>query len=176
MIQNFPVHIVASGVLGLSVQSFAIQLVTFLIVLLALRQWAFKPILKVLNERREVINSGITLGEKMRAQEASLEEKVSRELHKARQEADKIVSTAQYEARETVTAAEETARGRSEALLTEAKNQAVQQIQRERVKLEKELVGLVSEVSEAIIGEKVDAQKDAALIDKALHARKAASA
>ena len=76
MLQTLPLHTFGSGILGLNLQAFVIQLVTFLIVLLALRQWAFKPIIKMLDERRKVIDSGITLGEKMRAQEAELTEKV----------------------------------------------------------------------------------------------------
>jgi F-type H+-transporting ATPase subunit b len=178
MLQSLPVHMLASGsssgILGLNAQAFFIQLITFLVVLLALRQWAFKPIAKLLNDRREVINSGITLGEKMRAQEAELEEKVGRELNKARTEADKLISNAEQEARATIQSAEETARSRAENMITDAKAQIELETNRQRVKLEKDLVGLVSEVSEAIIGEKVDAQKDAALIDRAFHERRTA--
>lgn len=164
----------SSGILGLNLQEFVIQLLTFLIVLLALRQWAFKPIVKMLDERRETINSGITLGEQMRAKEAELEDKVSKELHKARTQADKIIADAEQEARAAIQAAEETARARAENLVNDAKTQIELETNRQRVKLEKDLVGLVSDVSEAIIGEKVDAKKDASLIDRALHARRAA--
>ena len=63
---------------------------------------------------------------------------------------------------------------RAEGIIKEAESQIKQATERERKRLEKELVGLVSEVSEAIIGEKVDATKDAALIDKALKGQKTA--
>jgi F-type H+-transporting ATPase subunit b len=162
------------GALGFSGQAFLIQLVTFLIVFLALRQWAFKPITRLLAERRETIDSGITLGEKMREQEAALEEKVSRALHQARQDADKLIAEAESEARMTIQSAEETARNRGEGMLNEAREQITLETKRQRIKLEKDLVGLVSEVSEAIIGEKVDAKKDAALIDQAFRERKPA--
>lgn len=162
------------GALGFNGQAFLIQLITFLLVFLALRKWAFKPIIKLLDERRETINSGITLGEKMREASADLEEKVSQELHKTRQQADRLIADAEQEARTTIRSAEETARVRAETMLEDARKQIAAETKRQRVKLEKELVGLVSEVSEAIIGEKVDAQKDAALIDKAFHQRKAA--
>lgn len=180
MLLRLSAHILASsdsgGVLGLNLQAFIIQLLTFLVVFLALRQWAFKPILRLLEERRKVIDSGITLGEKMQTEKADLDKKVAHELHKARQEADKILAVAHYEAKQAAAAAEETARGRADALVADAKNQIDQMTRRERQKLEKELVGLVSEVSEAIIGEKVDAKKDAALIDKAFRDRKASTA
>jgi F-type H+-transporting ATPase subunit b len=138
-----------------------------------LRRWAFKPITKLLNERRETINSGISLGEKMREQEAALTEKVSNELHKARKEADSLITSAEQEARMTIQSAEETARTRADNILSDAKEQITLETKRQQIKLEKDLVGLVSEVSEAIIGEKVDAKKDAVLIDKAFRERKA---
>ncbi len=177
MLETLPMHLFADssgGILGLNVQAFVIQLATFLIVLLALRQWAFKPIMKMLDERRATINSGITLGEKMRAEEAEMEKKVSDELHKARSQADKIIADAEQAARSTVQSAEDAARTRAENLVNDAKNQIELETNRQRIKLEKDLVGLVSDVSEAIIGEKVDAKKDAALIDRAFHGRRAA--
>lgn len=178
MLQSSLLHTFASGsssgILGLNLQAFVIQLVTFLIVLLALRQWAFKPIAKLLDERRKTINSGLTLGEKMRAQEAELEEKVGKELSKAREEADKIIANAEQEARTTIQSAEETARNRADNMINDAKVQIDLETNRQRLSLEKELVGLVSEVSEAIIGEKVDVEKDAQLINRAFQERRTA--
>jgi len=52
------------GALGISGQAFLIQLVTFLLAFLVLRQWAFKPIVRLLRERRETIDRGVHLGNK----------------------------------------------------------------------------------------------------------------
>lgn len=166
----------ASGpaALGISLQAFLIQLVTFLIVFLVLRQFAFKPIIKMLNERREVIENGVTLGEKMRAQEAEVEAAAAEKLHTARRQADTILADADNEARQKIQAAEEVAKARGDAMIKEAEAQIKQASDRERKRLEKEVVELVSEVSEAVIQEKVDAKKDAALIDKAMREHKAA--
>ena len=59
-------------------------------------------------------------------------------------------------------------------MINDAKVQIDLETNRQRIALEKELVGLVSEVSEAIIGEKVDVDKDAKLIDRAFQERRAA--
>ena len=162
------------GALGISPQAFVIQLITFGIAFLALRKWAFGPIVKMLDERRQLIESGITLGEKMRSQERQFEADVAQKLRDATRQADAIVSEAEAEAKRAVQAAEDTARERAELIVREANEQVKQAAERERKRLEKEIVGLVSEVSEAIIGEKVDAKKDAALIDKALRGRQSA--
>src|ERR1019366_7631979 len=100
MLNTLPFHMFAasssSGVLGLNVQEFVIQLLTFFLVFLALKKWAFKPIIKVLDDRRKVIESGINLGETMQKEKEELEKQVSTELHKARREADKIIASAQF--------------------------------------------------------------------------------
>lgn len=166
----------ASGpaALGINGQAFLIQLLTFLIVFLLLKKWAIKPIVKLLNDRRDVIENGVTLGEKMRAEEAKLEDQVAKKLHEVRSQADLILADAEAEARQKVLAAEETAQKRADGIVQEANEHIKQAVVRERQRLEKEVVGLVSEVSQAIIGEKVDAQKDASLIDRALKGQKAA--
>lgn len=160
--------------LGISGQAFLIQLATFLVAFLVLRQWAFKPVLKMLDERRKRIEDGLKLGEQMEADKAKLDEDVARALHKARAEADGIVGAADASAKQTVQAAEDTARKRADDIVADAHEQIKQATRRERKRLEREIVGLVSEVSEAIIHEKVDSQKDAALIDRALKERTSA--
>jgi F-type H+-transporting ATPase subunit b len=162
------------GALGISGQALLIQLVTFGLAYLVLRRYAFKPILKVLDERRQTIESGVSLGEAMQKEQADLDKKVAAALHIARQSADVIIADAQDAARAKIRQAEDRARQKADDILADAHTQAEQNIQRMRKQLEGELVGLISDATEMIIDEKVDATKDAALIDKALKGRKTA--
>lgn len=157
--------------LGLSLQAFLIQLVTFLVVFLVLKKWAFGPIIRTLNERRTLIESGVTLGEKMRAAEAESDAKIAQKLHQARQQADAVIAEAEAEARQRVQSAEADAQKRAEGIIHEADARIKQASERERKRLEQEVIGLVSEVSQAVIGEKVDPKKDAGLIERALKGR-----
>ncbi len=159
------------GALGIDLKALVIQLVTFGLAFWVLRKWAFGPILRVMQERRDTIEKGVKLGEKMQKEQAAMEAKVAEELAKARSEADGIVATAHDEARATVREAEEKARTKADGILADAENRIAQDTARARQKLEKELVGLISDATEAIIEEKVDANKDAALLDKALRSR-----
>lgn len=161
------------GALGINGGAFLVQLLTFLVAFLILRKFAFRPILKVLRERRELIESGVKLGEEMQKKQAELEEKVATTLHEARAKADEVLATAHDQARSTVQAAEDKARDKASGMLAEAEERIAQDTKLARAKLEGELVGLISEATEAIIEEKVDAQKDAALIGKALKREKA---
>lgn len=156
------------GALGLNLSSFLIQLGTFIIAFLVLRKWAFTPILKVLDERRKTIEQGVSLGEKMQKEQAVMEQKVARALRDARQEADKIIADASDRGRQVIADAEAKAKEKAENIITSAEERISQDVKLARSNLEKELVGLVAEATEAIIDEKVDAKKDAALIDKAL--------
>ena len=162
------------GALGISGQALLIQLITFGLAFLVLRRYAFKPILKVLDERRRTIESGVSLGEEMQKERADLEKKVSAALHQARRDADGIVAEALDAARGQVREAEDKAQLKAEIILKDARAQAEQNTARMRKALEGELVGLISDATEVIIDEKVDAKKDAELIDKALKGRVAA--
>lgn len=159
------------GALGVDGKALVIQLITFVLAFWVLKKYAFGPILKIMNERRETIEKGVKLGEKMQKDQAALEARIAEELAKARVEADSIVASAHDEARSTVREAEEKAKTKAEGILADAESRIAQDTARARQKLEKELVGLISDATEAIIEEKVDASKDAALLDKALRSR-----
>lgn len=161
------------GALGLNLTSFLIQLGTFIIAFLVLRKWAFGPILEVLRQRRETIEKGVSLGEKMQKDQAEMEQRVAGALRDARIQADKIIADATGRGRQVISDAEAQAKDKSEAIITSAEERISQNMKIARSKLEKELSGLVAEATEAVINEKVDAKKDAALIDKALKGRAA---
>ncbi len=161
------------GALGVDGKAFVIQLITFVLAFLVLKRYAFAPILKVLRERRETIESGVKLGEQMQKEKADLEEKVADMLHNARQEADSIIVNAQDASRQAIREAEDKAKEKAAAILAEAEARISQDTARARKELKKELVGLISDATEAIIEEKVDTKKDAEIIERALKGQNA---
>ena len=154
--------------LGIDAKALIIQLVTFLLAFWVLKRYAFGPILRVLAERRKTIEQGVKLGEQMQKDKAELEAKVEAELHKARQQADGILAEASEASRQAIRAAEDTAKQKAEGIIKSAEDRIVQDTARARQQLKGEIVNLVSDATEAIIHEKVDAKKDADLIDRAL--------
>ena len=159
------------GALGVDGKALVVQFITFVLALLILKRYAFKPISKVLNERRELIESGVKLGEEMQKEKAKLYTVINASLTEARTQADSIVAAAQDSARDSVREAETKAHEKADAIIKEAKQHTLQDVARARKQLEQELIGLISDATEAIIDEKIDAKKDAALIDKALKGR-----
>lgn len=156
------------GALGVDGKAFVIQLITFVLAFVVLRRYAFKPILRILEERRQTIEEGVKLGEQMRKEKAEFEQKMTNLLHEARREADSVIGTAQDAARQTIREAEDKARQKSAIILEEAERRIAQEAARTRKQLEKELATLVAETTEAVLQEKIDRQKDAALIERAL--------
>ena len=159
------------GALGVDGKAFVIQLITFVLAFWVLRRYALTPIIKVLNARRETIESGVRLGEEMQVERTKLAEEVEQALQEGRKQADSIIAGAQDTARETIREAEDKARIKAANILKEADSRITQDTALARKQLESELVGLISDATEAIIDEKVDAKKDAELIERALKGR-----
>lgn len=163
----------SSGIsaLGFSGSSFLIQLITFLLAYLVLRRYAFGPIIKVMRARKETIENGVKLGEQLKQEQAELEQKSEQVIHEARSRADGIIAAANETGREVIKEAEDKAKTKASLIVEEAESRIEQDTARARIKLEKEIVGLVSDVTEAVIHEKVDATKDGQLIERAIKER-----
>jgi len=159
------------GALGISLSAFIIQLLTFVLVFLLLKKYAFTPVIKLLQDRRKVIDDGVKMGEKLAKEQAKFDAKLAAEMSKAREEADHIIATGHKEAREIAREAEKSAQRKADHILAEAEVRINEESERAKRALEKDIVGLVSEATEAIVGEKIDPKKDAATIDKILRSR-----
>ncbi len=160
------------GALGVSLEKFLIQLITFVFVFMILKRFAFDKIGKKLEERRKTIDDGVRLGQKLEKERDNLDKKVAEAVREARHEADRIIANAHKESREVLREAEKTAQRKTEAMISDAHSRIEEDKRQAKQKLEKEIVGLVSEATETIVHEKVDAKKDAELIDKAIRGRK----
>ena len=160
------------GALGISLSAFLIQLITFLFVFLLLKKYAFKPIVALLEERRKTIDNGVKAGIEFSKQRAKLEADHDKVMSEVRVEADKIIANAHKEARDIIRAAEKTVSRKVEAIMSDAEVRIEGESTRAKLALEKDIVGLISEATEAIVGEKVDMKKDGEIIEKILKARK----
>jgi F-type H+-transporting ATPase subunit b len=161
------------GSLGIDGKALIIQLITFVLAFWVLQHWAFKPIVKIMDERRKTIDDGVKLTEQLRLEKAELDKNVAAQLHAARVKADGIIAEAQDAARDSIRQAEDKARAKADGILKEAQERTLQDIARMRKALEKEIVGLVADATGVIIDEKVDAKKDSELIERAIREQQA---
>ena len=158
--------------LGVDGKSLIFQLITFLFVFLILKRFAFKPISKMLGERRKLIDEGVKAGQEFEKERAQLEKEHKEIVREARVEADKIIATAHKEARDVVRTAEQAAARKADTILADAEVRIGEESERAKKALEKDIVGLISEATEAVVGEKVNSAKDAEIIDRVLKSRK----
>lgn len=158
------------GIAALGIDPWAIlaQAITFLVLFLILKKFALNKIVATLEKRRKTIEDGVKLGREMEEEKEKLSDKIEQNLHKARVEADKIIAAAHEESGSIIKQAEVSATSKADSILADAHNRISEDIQAARVGLEKEMRELVAEATEVIIEEKLDANKDAKLLDKAI--------
>jgi F-type H+-transporting ATPase subunit b len=154
--------------LGLNWQSFLFQLITFVLVLLILRQFVFKKLVATLESRRQTVEDSIKQAAETEEKLKKAEETIAGMLAQARVQADDIVGTGHKEAAQLVEAAEAKAVQRAEHIVKEAKAQMDVEVTKARETLKTETAKLVAQATEKIIKEKLDANKDAQLISAAL--------
>lgn len=144
------------------------QAVNFGIVLLVLWKFAYKPILKTLNDRSSKIEKGIQDAENSQIKLAEMEKKEKEVLLKAREEAQKIIQQAEKTALQNAKDLEIVAKVQSEKTLEDAKKQIEQEKNKSVKEAKSEIAELVMSATEKIIGEKMDSNKDKELIEKAI--------
>ncbi|HEU5187754.1 MAG TPA: F0F1 ATP synthase subunit B [Candidatus Saccharimonadales bacterium] len=160
----------AGGVaaLGLNWQSFLFQLITFVIVFIILRQFVLKKVFATLESRRKTVDDSLKHAAETEKKLKTVETDISVMLGEARTQADDILAASHKEAAHMVEAAEGKAAKRAEHIVAEARAQMANDITQARAALKAETAKLVAAATEKIIAQKLDAQKDAVLIERAL--------
>jgi F-type H+-transporting ATPase subunit b len=114
--------------LGLHLPSLIIFLVNFLILLGILYLFAYKPILRVMDQRSERIRESLEAADKAREEAASSQQDTQRQLNEARMEGQRLIEQAREMAERYRTEEKEKARQEAEAFIIRAR----EDIQRER--------------------------------------------
>lgn len=158
------------GIAALGIDPLAIlaQGFTFLVLFWVIKKFALDKIVQTLEVRRKTIDDGVRLGREMEAAKEQLSDRITKELQKARQESDNIIAASREEAGAIINEAQNTAQRKADDLLRDARSKIDEDIQAARRGLEKEIRELIAEATAVIAEEKIDATKDASLIDRAL--------
>lgn len=158
------------GIAALGIDPLAIlaQSITFLLLFWIIKKFALDKIVKTLENRRQTIDDGVRLGREMEAEKEKLSKKIELELKKARSEADKIIAQSHEDAGGILREAEEATARKVDAMLADAHAKIEEDIQSARIGLEKDIRKLVADATEVIIEQKLDANKDMNLIERAL--------
>lgn len=154
--------------LGIDWRLFITQALAFAILLGILAKFVYPVLIKSIDQRRATIEAGLEEAKQSQAALQEAEERVAALLADARKEADAIIARGQQESTAMVAEAETKAKQRAERIVADAHNQLASDVAKARAALKKDTMHLVSLATEKIIHEKLDASKDAKLVETAL--------
>ena len=152
--------------LGLNLGFILVYLFNFLIMLVVLRVWVYKPILGLLDKRRQNIAQGLEDARVAAEARASAEKEAAKIVADAQAEASKVVreanERAQSVAKEVKAEAEAEAAKAREASLAEA------EVERNRIlgDLRSQVAALSIAATQKLVGEALDEKRQRALLDE----------
>jgi F-type H+-transporting ATPase subunit b len=143
-------------------------IICFLIALYVLKRYAFGPIQKMIDDRREQIRRSIEEADNARAEARKLLEEHRSLMNEARSEAEQILA----EARKTRESMEQRMREETEAerqrRLEETRREIAAETGRALEQIRSEVADLTLEATSIVVGKKLDSDRDRELISQAI--------
>ena len=152
------------GALGVDAKSILFQIINFAIVLFVLYKIAYKPIIKVIEERRHTVENSLQTAKEIEQAKQEFTEHQKLIINDARSKAESIIQEGQTQAKAIINDAETQARERVTQMIKEAEARIEQSANDARGQIRHEIVELVALATEQVLGEKLDKQKDESLI------------
>ena len=144
------------------------QLINFFVLFFLLKRYAYKPILKMLEDRKDKIEKGLKDAEASQKKLVEIETKEKAVLTEARKQAQEIIAKAEEVAVKNKEEIIVAAKAQSEKILSDS----AKKIETEKAlmfqEVKKQVAELVIAATGKIIDEKIDAGKDKELIEKAI--------
>ena len=146
---------------------FLSQVISFTIVALLLRRFAYKPILKVLEERRQQIAEGLLNAEKIKKQLAEAEERHAEILAKANAVAQKMIDDARESSVHIAERKQQEAVVAAEQIMAKAREASAIEHERTMTELKRELGRLVVNTTAKVTGKILTPEDQRRLQDEA---------
>ena len=137
---------------GFNVWIFLSQVISFVIVALLLKRFAYKPILAVLEERRQRIAEGLLNAEKIKQQLAEAEQRYQEILAKGNSEAQKMIDEARASSAVITERKQQEAITAAEQILAKAREASALEHERTMSQLKRELGRLVIDTTAKVTG------------------------
>lgn len=160
------------GSLGINLKLFLAQLINFAIVLFVLWKWAWKPILKVLDDRQKRVEQSVNDAKRIEEEMKLLDKKRTDAMRETEQKAQAIITEATAVAKTTRDELIEDARKGADHILVAGKEHLDVEKNRMVKEAKTELVDFIVSVSEKVIGESMNDKRHRALVEKTLEATK----
>lgn len=154
--------------LGVSVPLIIAQMVNFAALLVLLRLTLYKPVLRMLDNRKQRIAEGLNAAEIARQEAKVAQANIQAQLEAARKDGQEIVANAQLIASRIETEGREQAAREREAALERARIEI--QLERDRAvaELRREFASITVAAAERVINQSLDPQAHQRIIDETL--------
>ncbi|MGB8168423.1 MAG: F0F1 ATP synthase subunit B [Chthoniobacteraceae bacterium] len=137
---------------GFNAWLFFSQIISFCIVAFLLQKFAYKPVLAVLEARRQKIAEGLANAEKIKQQLAESELRYQEILTKANTEAQKMIEDARAAAKTVGDRETQRAIGEAEQIIAKAREATKAEREQELASLKKEISRLVIDTTSKVTG------------------------
>jgi F-type H+-transporting ATPase subunit b len=155
--------------LELNLLEIASQAISFFLLVIVLKRFAWKPLLGVLDQRRARIEADLARASEQRAECERLLQEVNRRLAKIEEEARAKIQESVLEGKRIGLEVQEEARAQAHAIVTKARETVELDLAKARVVLRDQVAGMTLAAVERILQQKIDAQADRRLVDQVLH-------
>src|SRR5205823_3811401 len=152
---------------GWNLWLFLSQVISFIIVALLLRRFAYKPILAVLEERRRRIEEGLLNAEKIKKELAEAEQRYAEIVAKANATAQKMIDEARESSAHLADRKEQEAIAAAEQILAKAQEAAALEHERTMAELKRQLGRLVVDTTAKVTGKVLTSEDQRRLQEEA---------
>lgn len=156
------------GKLGLRTDIFAAQLLNFVVLLVILWRFVYRPLMKVMNERTEKIEQGMKDAAEAANRIATAEADYEKRMQDAQLKAAVLIKSSEERAERRSAELLEKARVDVAKLVSDAKEKIVAERAIAQLELKQNIATLVARVAEVVLQEKLDGKKDTALMERAI--------
>jgi F-type H+-transporting ATPase subunit b len=143
------------------------QVISFTIVAFLLRRFAYKPILAILEERRQRIAEGLLNADKIKQELAEAEKRYAEILAKANEQAQKMIDEARASSAHLAERKQQEAVTAAEQIMAKAREAAALERERTMVQLKHELGRLVVETTAKVTGKVLTSEDQKRLQEEA---------
>jgi F-type H+-transporting ATPase subunit b len=154
--------------LGINMPSLITQTVNLGLLLLVLYLWAYKPIMKKLDERSAKIKESLSISERVREQQLLANEDVKRRLDEASVEGQNMIARATRTAEQIVQQAQQDAQKQASSIIERARAQIKAERDDAIQQLRSEFADLTVLAAEKIIDRSLDKNAHREIIEKTL--------
>lgn len=144
------------------------QIVNFLILAFVFKKFLYKPILKVLEDRRKTISKGLADSEKAAEALAKAEEERSNILREATKESQNIIAETKKNAENLKAEILEEARADADKIIREAKSQSELEMEKMRKEVATMSLALSKSILEKVVTEIFSKTEKEAIVKKGL--------